>query len=76
MVFNVYANTEYNKLKDNDNVSPTSPLVKPSQDLYHCPYNGKAAPAGATVSSLAADLGWSRTVWDFSSPLPVLTEQP
>ncbi len=76
MVFDVYANADYNKLKDNENVSATRPLVKPSQDLYHCPYNGLAAPADATVSSLGAALGWSPTTWDFASPIPQLMNQP
>lgn len=37
-----------------------------------CAYHGKAAAAGATVSSVAKTLGWSETVWDLSGTLPVL----
>ena len=72
MSFSVYANPDYNVLTDNDDVSPEHLLVRPSEDTYHCPYNGKAAAAGQTVSSLAAALGWSPSVWDMSADLPVL----
>ena len=37
-----------------------------------CCYHGKAAAAGATVSSLAKAAGWDETVWDLSGNLPVL----
>ena len=72
MVFHVYANESYNILLDNENVTPSTPLVKPSTDVYHCPYNGKAVAPGETVSSVAKSLGWSDAVWDFSENLPVL----
>ena len=39
-----------------------------------CAYHGKAAAAGATVSSVAKTLGWSETVWDLSGTLPVLKQ--
>lgn len=72
MAFNVYANTSYNILLDNENVTPDTPLVKPSEDTYHCPYNGKAAAAGETLSAVAASLGWDASVWDLSGDLPKL----
>ena len=39
---------------------------------YDFAYHGLAAPADATVTSLARSLGWSDTVWDFSTPIPTL----
>ena len=36
------------------------------------PYHGKAAAAGATVSSVARSLGWDDTIWDLSGALPRL----
>ncbi len=72
MVFDVYENAAYNTLQDNENVSPDTPLVKPSTATYHCPYNGKAAAAGQTLSQVAASLGWPADVWDFSSEQPAL----
>jgi hypothetical protein len=39
---------------------------------YFYPYHGKAAAAGATVSSVAKQLKWDETVWDLSGDLPVL----
>lgn len=39
---------------------------------YFYPYHGKAAAAGATVSSVAKQLKWDETVWDLSGEFPVL----
>ena len=70
MTFQVYANADYNILTDTEDTSPSAPLVKPSTETYHCPYNGKAVAAGATVSSVAQTLGWSTSTWDFSEDYP------
>ena len=65
---------------DQDNTSPKLTLfVGTTLDpncknpyKYFYPYHGKAAAAGATVSSVAKQLKWDETVWDLSSDLPVL----
>lgn len=62
-----------NVLYDQPNASPGSPLMKADgTGTYNFPYHGRAAAAGSTVSSLAKELGWSESVWDFSTPLPTL----
>ncbi len=43
---------------------------------YYSPYNGKAAPAGSTISSLAKTIGWDETVWDLSGDKPMLKNNP
>ena len=35
-------------------------------------YQGKAAAADATISSVAKSIGWDETIWDLSGELPVL----
>jgi hypothetical protein len=35
-------------------------------------YHGKAAAAGATISSVAKQLGWDETIWDLSKDVPAL----
>ncbi|MBQ8838673.1 MAG: BACON domain-containing protein [Bacteroidales bacterium] len=37
------------------------------------PYHGKAASAGATLSSVASSIGWSSDVWDMSGEMPVIS---
>ena len=61
-------------LYDQENTSPTSPLMikKVDGSNYNFPYHGKAAPAGKTLSQLAQDLGWSPEIWDFSGELPTI----
>lgn len=67
-------------LMDQDNTSPELSLFAGTNVDASCPYayqhaypyHGKAAPASATVSSLAKQLKWDETVWDLSSDLPVL----
>ena len=62
-----------NVLYDMPNASPSSPLAKADGTGTYCfPYHGTAAPAGATLSSVARALGWSEEVWDFSGELPLL----
>lgn len=56
-------------LTDQENASPSNPLVK-GTGTYNYAYNGKAAPSGATCSSVAQSLGWSADIWDFSGALP------
>ena len=66
--------------EDQDNTSPQLSLYTgttldsncKNPYKYYYPYHGKAAPAGATVSSLAKQLKWDETVWDLSGNLPVL----
>ena len=53
------------------NAGPGNALVCGS-NRYDFAYHGKAAAAGATISSIARSLGWSDTVWDFSTPIPTL----
>ena len=53
------------------NAGPGAPLVV-GTNTYDFAYHGLAAPADATVSSLARSLGWSDSVWDFSTPIPTL----
>lgn len=53
-----------NTLADSDNVNGTST----AKTAYH----GKAAVAGATLSSVATSLGWSASTWDLTGAVPVL----
>ncbi len=65
---------------DQENSSPDLSLVTGTAEDATCtylykyayPYHGKAAEAGATVSSLAKMLKWNENVWDLSGELPVL----
>lgn len=63
---------EFNSLTDTPDCSPSSPLVKPGSLTYLCPFNGKAAPSGSTVSALAKSLGWNTSVWNLDQDLPSL----
>ena len=53
------------------NAGPGAPLVV-GTNTYDFAYHGLAALADATVTSLARSLGWSDSVWDFSTPIPTL----
>ena len=53
------------------NAGPGAPLVH-GTNTYDFAYHGIAASADATITSLARSLGWSETVWDFSTPIPTL----
>ena len=65
-------NTELGYVVTNQgNAGPGAPLVC-GTNTYDFAYHGLAAPADATVTSLARSLGWSDTVWDFSTPIPTL----
>ena len=71
--FNEGNSQSANGLYDMPNASPSSPLLKAEgTGTYNYPYHGRAAAAGSTVSSVARELGWSPSVWDFSADLPVL----
>lgn len=73
LIFNECNSQSANVLYDMPNASPGSPLVKADgTGTYNYPYHGRAAAAGSTVSSVARELGWSPSVWDFSADLPVL----
>lgn len=69
--FEECATCAINVLGDQANSSPASPLAIAVKGEYIYPYHGKAAAAGATVSSIARSLGWSEEIWDFSGDLPV-----
>ena len=66
--------TDVFSLYDQENSDPTTPLVVIPVDgaNYNMPYHGKAAAAGKTVSEIAQDLGWSSSIWDFSTDYPTL----
>ena len=62
---------QFNVLYDQENASPAAPLVIAVKGDYNYPYHGKAAPSGATLSSVARSLGWPEDIWDFSGAIPV-----
>ena len=70
--FNMYSIEAYNTLTDTPDTSVDAPLVKPGEETFLCPYNGKAAGATDTVSSLARTLSWDEGIWDLSGDYPVL----
>lgn len=73
LIFKECATQAANVLYDMPNATPGAPLVKADgTGTYNYPYHGRAAAAGSTVSSVAKQLGWSESVWDFSAALPVL----
>ena len=55
-----------------DYVDAMPPLPDYSTLTHQCAYHGKAAAAGATLSSVAKSIGWDETVWDLSGNVPVL----
>jgi len=65
---------------DQENSSPDLSMLTGTAEDEECPYtyahaypyHGKAAQAGATVSSIARELKWNENVWDLSGDLPVL----
>ena len=57
-------------LCDHENTNATSPLPNPASNKFA--YHGKAAPAGATCSSVAKSLNWPEDVWDLSGDMPKL----
>lgn len=62
------------KLVDHEDVingRPAFPEYAP-EDATQNAYHGKAAAAGATLSSVAKAAGWDETVWDLSKDVPVL----
>lgn len=73
MVFEYYADASLNVLFDHADSSPEAPLTQPAGSAkWFSPYHGKAAAAGATLSSVAQAAGWSADVWDFSTDIPSL----
>ena len=60
------------KLTDQSNVSPSAPLEGIDPAGFKFAYHGKAAEAGATLTSVAKKLGWPENVWDFSEDMPKL----
>jgi len=75
-VGSTYTYSGYNVAYDQDNTDASNALYRmftdATKDKYYFPYFGKAAPADATISSLAKNLGWDETVWDLSGPEPKL----
>ena len=62
------------KLTDHEdviNARPPFPEYAPADKTQNA-YHGKAAAAGATLSSVAKAAGWDETVWDLSKDVPVL----
>lgn len=59
-------------LFDQENVSSSSPLGGYNASLNKYPYHGKAASAGATLSSVASLLNWPDDVWDMTAEIPKL----
>ena len=62
------------KLVDHEdviNARPPFPDYAPADKTQNA-YHGKAAAAGATLSSVAKAAGWDETVWDLSKDIPVL----
>ena len=62
------------KLTDHEdviNARPPFPEYAPADKTQNA-YHGKAAAAGATLSSVAKAAGWDETVWDLSKEVPVL----
>lgn len=65
---------------DQENSSPDMPMLGGTVEDSECsygykyayPYHGKAAAAGATISSVAKQLKWNQNVWDLSGEYPVL----
>lgn len=55
-----------------DYVNAMPPLPSYSSATHQQSYHGKAAPADATVSSVARELGWDETIWDLSGDFPTL----
>ena len=55
--------SETKTVPDQDNITTVSSKIA---------YNGKAAAAGATLSSVAKSLGWSEEVWDLTKDVPSL----
>ena len=61
---------------DQENANPSNPLSisDPSSGVmkHSYPYHGKTATS-SRLSTVAENLGWDKTVWDFSEDIPVLT---
>ena len=71
------ANTDWPLLYDQENSTPTNPLVYyngavEAPATCQAPYHAKPAAAGKTAAQVAADLGWSTDVWDLSGAVPTL----
>lgn len=71
LTITAFAN-DFDKLYDQENANPSTALVWNYTGDYHCPYHGKAAAAGSTVSSVAKTLGWDESIWDLSKDVPTL----
>ncbi len=60
-------------LFDCEDSDPSHPITYAgTHQANFYPYHGKAAAAGATISSVAKSIGWPEDVWDLSGDVPVL----
>lgn len=58
---------------DHENVeNALAPSPEYSAEAHQRAYHGKEAAAGATISSVAKQLGWDETIWDLSKDVPAL----
>lgn len=79
MTFTNYSDTQYNVLFDMPDTDAghaldfsASTANPQSLGQYYYPYHGKAAAAGKTISDVAAEIGWSSSVWSFEHDEPEL----
>gem|GEM_PF-773162 len=71
------ANTDWPLVYDQENSSPSSQLVYyngavEAPSTSQSPYHAKPAAAGKTAAQVAAEIGFSTTVWDLSGDAPML----
>ena len=65
-------NVNLSKLIDQDDCVGQLPTLGGTADDPNRVYQGKAAAADATISSVAKTLGWDETIWDLSKDIPTL----
>ena len=65
---------DYMKLVDHENVENGRPALPDytTTDQNQYAYHGMAAAEGATISSVAKELGWDEDIWDLSGDVPAL----
>ncbi len=61
---------------DCDGTNWTKGTTAGTGKTYQCPYHGTAAASNATLSGVAASLGWDNTVWNLSGSRPLLIGNP
>ena len=64
------------QLVDHENVENGRPALPDygsvEADKNQYAYHGMAAAEGATISSVAEELGWDENIWDLSGDVPAL----